>query len=69
VQVFEMEVSHKKDPATWVSMVTEHFRTNVNGGPWANATNLRVHRVAWSVWLMLLGGRRRGCRTGSGSVC
>src|SRR5258708_36250795 len=29
VQVFEMEVSHKKDPATWGSMVTEHFRTNV----------------------------------------
>ncbi|GAA3210269.1 hypothetical protein [Actinocorallia longicatena] len=37
VQVFEMEVSHKKDPATWVSMVTERFRTNVNGGPWADA--------------------------------
>ncbi|GAA3107281.1 hypothetical protein [Streptosporangium carneum] len=40
VQVFEMEVSHKKDPATWVSMVTEHFRTNVNGGPWASAADI-----------------------------
>ncbi|ROO86375.1 hypothetical protein EDD29_3939 [Actinocorallia herbida] len=36
VQVFEMEVSYKKEPATWVSMVTERFRTNVNGGPWAD---------------------------------
>ncbi|GAA1360415.1 SnoaL-like polyketide cyclase [Catellatospora chokoriensis] len=40
VQVFEMEVSYKKDPATWVSMVTEHFRTNVNGGPWASAQDI-----------------------------
>ncbi|MEV7004936.1 hypothetical protein [Streptosporangium sp. NPDC051022] len=40
VQVFEMEVSHKKDPATWVSMVTERFRTNVNGGPWATAADI-----------------------------
>ncbi|MEV6104040.1 SnoaL-like polyketide cyclase [Streptomyces sp. NPDC051940] len=40
VQVFEMEVSHKKDPATWVSMVTEHFRTNVNGGGWASAQDI-----------------------------
>ncbi|MET7394516.1 SnoaL-like polyketide cyclase [Dactylosporangium sp. NPDC005572] len=40
VQVFEMEVSHKTDPQTWVSMVTEHFRTNVNGGPWASAQDI-----------------------------
>jgi hypothetical protein len=40
VQVFEMEVSHKKDPATWVSMVTDRFRTNVNGGGWASATDI-----------------------------
>ena len=40
VQVFEMEVSHKKDPATWVSMVTDQFRTNVNGGPWASAADV-----------------------------
>ncbi len=40
VQVFEMEVSHKGDPATWVSMVTEKFRTNVNGGPWVGAAEI-----------------------------
>ncbi|MEV8517000.1 SnoaL-like polyketide cyclase [Dactylosporangium sp. NPDC051484] len=40
VQVFEMEVSYKKDPATWVSMVTDRFRTNVNGGPWASAQDI-----------------------------
>ncbi|MBC9715758.1 ester cyclase [Streptomyces sp. TRM66268-LWL] len=40
VQVFEMEVSHKKDPATWVSMVTEKFRTRVNGGAWAGADDI-----------------------------
>jgi hypothetical protein len=37
VQVFEMEVSHKKDPATWVSVVAEHYRGRVNGGPWQDA--------------------------------
>ncbi|WP_306356439.1 MULTISPECIES: ester cyclase [unclassified Nocardia] len=37
VKVFEMEVSHKKDPATWVSLVAEHYRGRVNGGPWQNA--------------------------------
>jgi hypothetical protein len=40
VQAFEMEVSHKADPATWVSMVTEKFRTNVNGGPWVDAATI-----------------------------
>ncbi|MFC3982792.1 ester cyclase [Streptosporangium jomthongense] len=40
VQVFEMEVSHKKDPATWVSMAADRFRTNVNGGPWATAADI-----------------------------
>lgn len=40
VQVFEMEVSHKKDPATWVSMVTETFRTRINGGEWAGAADI-----------------------------
>jgi hypothetical protein len=40
VQAFEMEVSHKADPATWVSMVTEKFRTNVNGGPWVGADDI-----------------------------
>jgi hypothetical protein len=40
VQAFEMEVSHKSDPATWVSMVVDKFRTNVNGGPWATAQDI-----------------------------
>ncbi|MEU6285786.1 SnoaL-like polyketide cyclase [Streptomyces sp. NPDC047028] len=40
VQVFEMEISHKKDPATWVSVVTDRFRTRVNGGAWASAREL-----------------------------
>jgi hypothetical protein len=40
VQAFEMEVSHKADPASWVSMVTEKFRTNVNGGPWVDAAGI-----------------------------
>jgi hypothetical protein len=37
VRVFELEVSHKKDPATWVSVVAEHYRGRVNGGPWQDA--------------------------------
>ncbi|MFC9998594.1 SnoaL-like polyketide cyclase [Nocardia sp. NPDC127526] len=37
VKVFEMEVSHKKDPAKWVSLVAEHYRGRVNGGPWQDA--------------------------------
>ncbi|MEC4017210.1 ester cyclase [Streptomyces sp. H27-D2] len=40
VQVFEMEVSHKKDPRTWVSMVTDTFRTRINGGAWASAADI-----------------------------
>ena len=40
VQVFEMEVSHKKDPSTWVSMVTDTFRTRINGGEWASAADI-----------------------------
>lgn len=40
VQVFEMEVSHKHDPAKWVSMVTDRFRTRINGGPWADAAEI-----------------------------
>jgi hypothetical protein len=40
VQVLEMEISHKTDPATWVSTVTEHFRTNVNGGAWATPADI-----------------------------
>ncbi|WP_405179757.1 ester cyclase [Nocardia sp. NBC_01377] len=37
VRVFEMEISHKKDPATWVSLVAEHYRGRVNGGKWQDA--------------------------------
>ncbi|MGN2637922.1 hypothetical protein ACTD5D_17340 [Nocardia takedensis] len=40
VRVFEMEISHKKDPATWVSLVAEHYRGRVNGGPWQDAEEL-----------------------------
>lgn len=40
VRVFEMEVSHQGDPTTWVSMVSERFRTRVNGGPWATSADL-----------------------------
>lgn len=40
VRVFEMEVTHKKDPATWVTTVTEKFRTNVNGGEWATPADI-----------------------------
>lgn len=40
VRVFEMEVSHKDDPTTWVSMVSERFRTRVNGGGWATSQDL-----------------------------
>jgi hypothetical protein len=40
VQVFEMEVSHKADPATWVSMAADRFRTRANGGPWASAADI-----------------------------
>jgi hypothetical protein len=40
VQVFETEVTHKGDPATWVSTVTEHFKTNVNGGEWATPADI-----------------------------
>ncbi|AXG76367.1 SnoaL-like polyketide cyclase [Streptomyces paludis] len=48
VQVFEMEVSHNKDPQTWVSMVSEKFRTNFNGSPWADAKDL-VEKGSYNV--------------------
>jgi hypothetical protein len=34
VQAFELEISHKKDPARWLSVVAEGFRTRTNGGRW-----------------------------------
>ncbi|WP_018640114.1 hypothetical protein [Parafrankia elaeagni] len=40
VQVFEMELSHKADPAQWVSMVTDRIKVSLNGGPPADAAEL-----------------------------
>ena len=40
VQVFEVEVTHKDDPTTWVSVVSDRFRTNTNGGPWATSDDI-----------------------------
>lgn len=40
VRVFEMEASHKHDPATWVSTVTGRFRNRINGGPWTDEQDL-----------------------------
>lgn len=40
VKVFEMEVSHKADPQTWRSLVSEKFRTRLNGGPWADSADV-----------------------------
>ncbi|WP_245819624.1 SnoaL-like polyketide cyclase [Rhodococcoides yunnanense] len=48
VRVFEMEVSHKHDPATWVSVVADRFRTRVNGGPWADGADI-VERGSYNV--------------------
>jgi hypothetical protein len=40
VQVFELEVSHKRNPAQWLSVVLDKFRTSVNGGPWHDAQDV-----------------------------
>jgi hypothetical protein len=40
VRVFEMEVSYKSDPAQWITVVTDKFRTNTNGGPWATPKDI-----------------------------
>ena len=40
VQVFELEVSHKHDPATWVSVVADQFKTRLNGGAWYDSAAL-----------------------------
>jgi hypothetical protein len=50
LQVFELEVSHKKNPAQWVSTVTDQFRTRVNGGPWASAQDL-AERGSYNVFI------------------
>jgi hypothetical protein len=40
VRVFEMEVSHKRDPAQWLTIVQDKFRTRTNGGPWATPQDI-----------------------------
>lgn len=40
VQVFEMELSHKKNPSEWVSMVADKVKVSVNGGPRVGAAEL-----------------------------
>lgn len=40
IQVFEVEVSFKKDPEKWVCMAVEQFRLRTNGGPWYGAPAL-----------------------------
>ncbi|WP_261569005.1 ester cyclase [Frankia gtarii] len=40
VQVFEMELSHKKNPSEWVSMVADKVRVSVNGGPKVGSAEL-----------------------------
>nr|WP_256789181.1 SnoaL-like polyketide cyclase [Frankia sp. AvcI1] len=40
VQVFEMELSHKKNPSEWVSMVADKVRVSVNGGPGVGSAEL-----------------------------
>jgi hypothetical protein len=43
VQVFEMEVSNKPDPATWLSVASERFRMNINGGEISSADMTATH--------------------------
>jgi hypothetical protein len=40
VRVFEMEVSHKRDPAQWLTIVQDKFRTRTNGGEWATPKDI-----------------------------
>jgi len=40
VRVFEMEVSHKRDPAQWLTIVQGKFRTRTNGGAWATPQDI-----------------------------
>lgn len=40
VRVFEMEVSHKREPAQWLTIVQDKFRTRTNGGPWATPQDI-----------------------------
>lgn len=43
VQVFEMEVSNKPDPSTWLSVARDRFRMNINGGEVASADMTATH--------------------------
>ncbi|HEU4538079.1 MAG TPA: hypothetical protein VFS00_28355 [Polyangiaceae bacterium] len=40
VQVYELEVSHKKDPSQWNCVVHDQFRTRTNGGPWYSVKDI-----------------------------
>ncbi len=50
VRVFEMEVSHKANPAQWVSVVLDKFRSNTNGGPWATAKDI-VEKGSYNLFI------------------
>jgi hypothetical protein len=50
VRVFEMEVSHKRDPAQWVTVVQDKFRTRTNGGPWATPQDI-AERGSYNLFL------------------
>lgn len=43
VQVFEMEVSHKPNPAHWLSIASDRFKMSLNGGPISDAANTAEH--------------------------
>jgi hypothetical protein len=40
VRVFEMEVSHKRNPEQWVTIVQDKFRTRTNGGEWSTPQDI-----------------------------
>lgn len=50
VQAFELEVTHKLDPADWTSVDVEHFRVRTNGGPWYSAQDL-AQRGTYNVFM------------------
>ncbi|MEY4582055.1 MAG: hypothetical protein RL701_6758 [Pseudomonadota bacterium] len=43
VQVFEMEVTNKPDPALWLSVARDKFRMNINGGGASGADSTATH--------------------------
>lgn len=36
VRAFEMEIGHKSDPSTWLTVAGDRFRMNLNGGEWVD---------------------------------